>query len=82
MWLTIRNFFKGIQLNIRYKYPRVYLRHNDLDGKILLCKVLNEYDSNDEAIKAMAKLGVKSVNEKDLLKEYKEKKREKEGGYL
>ena len=44
------------------------------NGKFILCKILNEYDNKEEADTDMVKVATKSISEKELLKEYSEKK--------
>ena len=44
------------------------------NGKFILCKILNEYDNKKEADLNMIKVVTKNKTEKELLKEYNEKK--------
>ena len=44
------------------------------NGKYILCKILNEYDNEKDADTDMVKVATKKITEKELLKEYNEKK--------
>ena len=44
------------------------------NGKYILCKILNEYDNKKEADDNMVKVATKKITEKELLKEYNDKK--------
>lgn len=43
------------------------------NGKYILCKILNEYDSKEDADKDMVKVVTKNKTERELLKEYNTK---------
>lgn len=44
------------------------------NGQYILCKILNEYDSEKEADNDLIKVTTKKISEEELLKEYSEKK--------
>lgn len=44
------------------------------NGKYILCKILNEYDNEKDADLNLVKVATKKITEKELLKEYNEKK--------
>lgn len=46
-----------------------YIIHKTCN-RVLLCKVLNEYSSDEEATKALTELLVNKTTEKKLLKDY------------
>lgn len=45
------------------------------NGKYILCKILNEYDNKKDADIDMVKVVTKNTTEKELLKEYVNKKK-------
>lgn len=54
------------------KYKKAYKLVNS-EVKWYICRVLNDYESIDEANKDLAALLTKRKSEKDLLKEYNKK---------
>jgi hypothetical protein len=54
------------------KLKKAYIIHNT-DNNILLCKVLNEYNSSQEADQDLIKLLTNKKTEEELLKEYSKK---------
>jgi predicted metal-binding protein len=55
------------------KYREVYLINNSNDARFSICKVLNDYETEDEAWEDFKKLATKEITEKDLLKEFDNK---------
>lgn len=51
-----------------------YLLHKMDNGKVCLCKVLNEFQSEDEAQKVLIELLTHKTTEKQVLKEYAKKR--------
>lgn len=54
------------------KYRKGYLIHEG-DGNYCLCKILNEYNSEEEAEKDLIDLLTHHKTEKQMLKEYSKK---------
>jgi hypothetical protein len=55
------------------KYRRVYVIKKVTDSSYQLCKVLNEYSTDDAVTEDLKRLLTKEITEKDLLKEYDQK---------
>jgi hypothetical protein len=55
------------------KYRKGYLIHETSDDHYCLCKILNEYNSEEEAEEALIDLLTHVKTEKQLLKEYSKK---------
>lgn len=56
------------------KKTKRYFIHSLEDGQCIIAKVLNSYNTKDEAIDNMLKLSTGKIKEKKLLKEYSKKK--------
>lgn len=52
---------------------RGYLIHESSTGVYSICRILNEYNSMNEAQEDLCKLLVNNIKEKDLLKKYSKK---------
>lgn len=50
-----------------------YLIHETSTGVYSICRILNEYDTMNEAREDISKLLVNNIKEKDLLKKYSKK---------
>ena len=61
--LSLFNLFKS------KSFKRGYFVHSD-NGKNMLCKILNEYDTREEATKDLVNLVTNKITEKDLYKEF------------
>ncbi|MBP2032730.1 hypothetical protein J2Z42_001404 [Clostridium algifaecis] len=55
------------------KYREVYLINNSNDVRYSICKVLNDYDSQEAAEADLLKLLSHEVSETDLLKDFDNK---------
>lgn len=65
---------KILSLLKRKEYTKGYLIHKTANSKHMLCKILNEYDNEEEALQDLLKLLTKKKSEKELLVEYDKKK--------
>lgn len=54
-------------------FKKCYIMHNTATGKYMICRVLNEYNSEHEADADMIKLLSHKINEEDLLKKFTKK---------
>jgi hypothetical protein len=53
-------------------FKRGYFVHTS-NGKNMLCKILNEYETREEATEDLVNLVAKKITEKDLYKEFLKK---------
>jgi phenylpyruvate tautomerase PptA (4-oxalocrotonate tautomerase family) len=54
-------------------YRKVYIINEVTDNNYQLCKVLNEYSTDEAITEDLKKLLAKEITEEDLLKEYGKK---------
>jgi hypothetical protein len=47
-----------------------YVLHKFSNGKIAVCKILNEYNDDEQAQDIIIKLATNNIKESELLKEY------------
>lgn len=58
---------------ISIQTKKAYLLHKMDNGKVCLCKVLDEFWDEDEAAEVLIKLLTHKISEKQVLKEYAKK---------
>jgi len=62
---VFKDYFKELK--------KCYIIHSTTTSKYMICRVLNEYDNEEEADEDMIKLLTHKITEKDLLKEFSKK---------
>ncbi|WP_058486096.1 hypothetical protein [Defluviitalea phaphyphila] len=63
-------FIQYIKNKLTKGYKRCYIIHSNTSGKFYICRVLNIYDSEEEAIDNLTNLLNHNINEECLLSNF------------